>query len=442
MIDTSRAKTFIIDTNVLLHNPNALFAFADNHVVIPMTVLEELDKFKTANNELGQNSREVARALDRLRDYGSLREGVTTPQGGLIQVVLPFDELAGLLPGVNDNRILGCANMLKREGKNVFFISKDINARVKADALGIPSADFENQKVNVDELYTGSYLIDVPTTTLQRIAALPFMPPADLIGADAAKNLVANQFVLASDSTDPDSHLLFTFDVQKHLLLRLDDDPPVLFGVAPRSPEQRMAFELLLDDRLKLVTLVGQAGTGKTLLALACGLAKVIHDEHFKKLLVSRPIMPLGADIGYLPGSKDDKLSHWMGPIFDNLHFLLASEERDPDEVIKRLIQEESITLEALTYIRGRSISKQYVVVDEAQNLTPHEIKTIISRAGQDTKIVLTGDPHQIDNPYLDASSNGLTYVVERLRGQALAGHVTLEKSERSELAGVAATLL
>ena len=203
-----------------------------------------------------------------------------------------------------------------------------------------------------------------------------------------------------------------------------------------------MAFELLLDDRIKMVTLVGQAGTGKTLLALACGLAKVIHDERFKKLLVSRPIMPLGQDIGYLPGTKDDKLSHWMGPIFDNLHFLLASEERDPDEVIKRLIEEESITLEALTYIRGRSISKQYVVVDEAQNLTPHEIKTIISRAGHDTKIVLTGDPHQIDNPYLDASSNGLTYVVERMRGQPLAGHVTLTKSERSELAGIAANLL
>jgi PhoH-like ATPase len=204
-----------------------------------------------------------------------------------------------------------------------------------------------------------------------------------------------------------------------------------------------MAFSLLLDDRIKLVSLVGTAGTGKTLLALACGLSKVIHDdERFKKLLVSRPIMPMGHDIGYLPGSKDEKLSHWMGPIFDNLHFLLATEERDPDDVINRLIEEESIVLEALTYIRGRSISKQFAIVDEAQNLTPHEIKTIISRAGQDTKIVLTGDPHQIDNPYLDSNSNGLTFVVERMRGQKLAGHVTLSKSERSELAGIAATLL
>jgi PhoH-like ATPase len=441
MIDPKTAKTFVIDTNVLLHNPNALFAFADNHVVIPMTVLEELDKFKTANNELGSNSREVARKLDRLREQGSLREGIATPQGGLVQVVIAYDELAGMLPGVNDNRIIGCANRLKREGRNVFFISKDINARVKADALGIPSEDFENQKVNVDELYNGWVRVERDAARIKELSQLESIAPKDLDPALEGK-LNANQFVLAQEGEDEDLSVLFVYDADEQHLRCLDDDPPQLFGVGPRSQEQRMAFELLLDDHIKLVTLVGQAGTGKTLLALACGLAKVIHDERFKKLLVSRPIMPLGQDIGYLPGTKDEKLSHWMGPIFDNLHFLLASEERDPDEVIKRLIQEESITLEALTYIRGRSISKQYLIVDEAQNLTPHEIKTIISRAGHDTKVVLTGDPYQIDNPYLDASSNGLTYVVERMRGQTLAGHVTLLKSERSELAGLAANLL
>ena len=441
MIDPKNAKTFVIDTNVLLHNPNALFAFADNHVVIPMTVLEELDKFKTANNELGSNSREVARKLDRLRGQGSLRQGIPTPQGGLVQVLIAYDELAGMLPGVNDHRILGCAQMLKREGKNVFFISKDINARVKADALGIPSEDFENQKVNIDELYDGWVRLDCDAKRIKELSAIETITAAEL-DASLVDKLNANQFVLVQEGDDEDLSVLFSYDGAEKVLHRLDDEPPQLFGVAPRSQEQRMAFELLLDDKIKLVTLVGQAGTGKTLLALACGLAKVIHDEKFKKLLVSRPIMPLGQDIGYLPGTKDEKLSHWMGPIFDNLHFLLASEERDPDEVIKRLIQEESITLEALTYIRGRSISKQYLIVDEAQNLTPHEIKTIISRAGQDTKVVLTGDPYQIDNPYLDASSNGLTYVVERMRGQELAGHVTLKKSERSELAGIAATLL
>lgn len=441
MIDPKLAKTFVIDTNVLLHNPNALFAFADNHVVIPMTVLEELDKFKTANNELGSNSREVARKLDRLREQGSLREGIATPQGGLVQVIIAYDELAGMLPGVNDHRILGCAQMLKRAGKNVFFISKDINARVKADALGIPSEDFENQKVNVDELYNGWIKLNGDAKRIKQLSTVEEIAPDDL-EAGLGEKLNANQFVLVQEGDDEELSVLFSYHAGDKLLHRLDEDAPNLFGVGPRSQEQRMAFELLLDDHIKLVTLVGQAGTGKTLLALACGLAKVIHDERFKKLLVSRPIMPLGQDIGYLPGTKDEKLSHWMGPIFDNLHFLLASEERDPDEVIKRLIQEESITLEALTYIRGRSISKQYLIVDEAQNLTPHEIKTIISRAGHDTKVVLTGDPYQIDNPYLDASSNGLTYVVERMRGQELAGHVTLTKSERSELAGIAASLL
>lgn len=441
MIDQARQKTFVIDTNVLLHNPLALYVFADNHVVIPMTVLEELDKFKTAHNELGQNSREVARSLDRLRQKGSLKDGVPTPQGGNVQVVIEYDEVTGLLPQANDNRIIGCANLLKRQGRRVIFVSKDINARVKADALGIESEDFENQKVNIDELYTGWKGIEVTQARYDDLLKIDAVRPAH-VAPDLDGSLSHNEFVVIRNQADPDDYELFRFDAPSGDLIHVDNDIPRLYGVAPRSPEQRMAFWLLSNRDVRLVTLVGQAGTGKTLLALACGLTEVIQDEHFKKLLVSRPIMPLGQDIGYLPGSKDDKLAHWMGPIFDNLHFLLASEERDPDEVIKRLIQEQSVSLEALTYIRGRSISKQYVIVDEAQNLTPHEIKTIISRAGADTKIVLTGDPHQIDNPYLDASSNGLTYVVERMRGQTLAGHVTFTKSERSELAGIAATLL
>jgi PhoH-like ATPase len=439
---TPREKTFVVDTNVLLHNPNALFAFAEHQVVIPITVLEELDKFKTANNELGQNAREVARSLDRLRAKASLREGVETPQGGLIQVVMRHDEIAGMLPGINDNRIIGCAHLLKREGHNVIFVSKDINARIKSDALGIPSEDFRNQKIDVDELYRGFHTVTVPSETLESLAVEDDFAVDGLMKPEDAP-LSANQFILVRDEADADRYLIGMWDDEAKRARRIDDDQEEVFGISPRSPEQRMAFSLLLDDRVKLVSLVGTAGTGKTLLALACGLSKVIHDdERFKKLLVSRPIMPMGQDIGYLPGSKDEKLAHWMGPIFDNLHFLLASEERDPDDVINRLIEEESIVLEALTYIRGRSISKQYAIVDEAQNLTPHEIKTIISRAGQDTKIVLTGDPHQIDNPYLDSNSNGLTFVVERMRGQKLAGHVTLSKSERSELAGIAATLL
>lgn len=448
--DRGSSKTFVVDTNVLLHSPNAIFAFADNHLVIPITVLEELDKFKTANNELGQNAREVARALDRLRAKGSLKDGVATPQGGMVTVQMGFQEVTSLPNGVADNRIIGCALLMKTQGRSVIFVSKDINCRIKADALGIASEDFKNQKINVDELYTGWIAETVPTALLDPVMGLDAFPPGLVLGEETATDedgeprspLSHHQFVLLRDVAEQDRELLCIYDADANLLRRIDADCPELFGVAPRSPEQRMAFELLLDDRVKLVTLVGRAGTGKTLLALACGLAKTIHDERYKKLLVSRPIMPLGQDIGYLPGSKDEKLSHWMGPIFDNLHFLLGQEEREPDEVIKRLIAEETIVMEALTYIRGRSISKQYAIVDEAQNLTPHEIKTIISRCGTDTKIVLTGDPHQIDSPYLDSNSNGLTYVVERMRGQRLAGHVTLTKSERSELAGIAATIL
>jgi PhoH-like ATPase len=434
MID-ARSKTFVLDTNVLLHNPNSLFAFADNHVVIPITVLEELDKFKTGGNELGRNSREVVRMLDRLRFQGSLREGVPTESGGVVQVVLRNDELTELLPGVSDNRILGCAHILKREGRHVVFISKDINARIKADALGIASADFENQKVNVDELYKGWRTITMGSQavdTFEHEGRIPMSP----------ESLGANEFVLLVDADDRKRTVLGRYSRDEKHLRRVESLKEPIYGITPRNLEQRMAMDLLADDRMRLVTLVGTAGTGKTLLAIAAGMHKVLREASHSKLLVSRPIIPLGKDIGYLPGTKDEKLTHWMGPIFDNLQFILGAEEHDPDEVIKRLIKDETITLEALTYIRGRSISNHFLIVDEAQNLTPHEIKTIISRAGENTRILLTGDPYQIDNPYLDASSNGLTYLVDRMRGQSLCGHITLMKSERSALAGLAAEIL
>jgi len=428
-------RTFVLDTNVLLHNPEAMFSFADNRVVIPITVLEELDKFKTGANELGRNSREVARNLDRLRGIGSLREGVDTDQGGVVQVVLRFDEITELLPMINDNRILGCAHALKREGSDVTFVSKDINSRIKADALGIFSADFENQKVNYDELYTGWRKLEVSTDALERFLEESRMPMSP-------ESFDSNEFVLLLDEVDHKRTALGRYHRTRKHLVAVPGLVPDAYGISPRNLEQRMAMDLLVDDEIRLVTLVGAAGTGKTLLALAMGMTKVLRDSLYQKLLVSRPVIPLGKDIGYLPGSKDEKLSHWMGPIFDNLNFILGSEERDPDDVIKRLMEEDTIVMEALTYIRGRSISNQFLIVDEAQNLTPHEIKTIISRAGDRTKIVLTGDPQQIDNPYLDANSNGLTYLVERMRGQTLGGHVLLTRSERSELAGLAAELL
>ncbi len=437
---TAESKTFVLDTNVLLHNPTALFAFADNHVVIPMMVLEELDKFKTNNNELGRNSREVARSLDKLRKLGSLREGIPTEQGGLVQVILRFDEISEMLPGVNDNRILGCALILKREGSNVYFVSKDINARIKADALGIPSSDFDTETVNFDELRSGWQTIKCDASIID---SADEDTPIDLKQFEIEHKPTANEYVILEAENDPDNYAITRFISADEHLHPIDQEDHLFLGsVRPRNREQQLAFDLLLDPDISLVTLVGSAGTGKTLLALAAGITRVLRDEAYNKVLVSRPTMPLGHDIGYLPGTKDEKMGHWMGPIFDNLHYILGQEERDPDEVIKRLINDETISLEALTYIRGRSISNQYIIVDEAQNLTPHEVKTIISRAGSGTKIVLTGDPYQIDNPYLDANSNGLTYLVERMQGKDLAGHVTMMRSERSELAGLAAEIL
>ena len=260
MIDETRSKIFVLDTNVLLHNPLALYVFADNHVVIPMTVLEELDKFKTAHNELGQSAREVARSLDRLRQKGSLKEGVPTQQGGLVQVVIEYDEVTGMLPQVNDNRIIGCAHLLKRQGKRVIFVSKDINARVKADALGLESEDFENQKVNIDELYTGWSSVQVSEERYDDLIKVESIRPAEL-SPDLDGTLSRNQFVVVRDG-DEEDYELFRFNGTE--LVHMDDDTPRLYGVAPRSTEQRMAFNLLLDRNIRLVTLVGQAGTGKT----------------------------------------------------------------------------------------------------------------------------------------------------------------------------------
>ncbi len=440
--DGNERKTFVLDTNILLHNPNVLLDFANNHVVIPMTVLEELDNFKTKSTELGRNSREVVRLLDKLRKKGSLRAGVATEKGGIIQVILRYATLDGLLPGIMDNKILGCAHLLKEEGHNVSFISKDINARIKADSLGIDTDDYDVQKVNIDELPTGIHRATISSGIFHDFKEGIPIPADDPCLEDL--DIAANEYLIIreEDATQEDKHLVGRFDIETQTLTPIDSHIAHVSGIHPRNIEQVIALDLLLNDNVKLITLVGTAGTGKTLLALAAGMQKTLREEAYNKMLVSRPIMPLGQDIGYLPGTKDEKMTHWMGPIFDNLHFILAHEERDPDDIIRSLIDNETISLEALTYIRGRSISHQYLIVDEAQNLTPHEIKTIVSRAGERTKIVLTGDPYQIDNPYLDASSNGLTYVTERMRGHSIAGHITLKRAERSELAGVAAEVL
>ncbi|MCY3024575.1 MAG: PhoH family protein [Planctomycetota bacterium] len=436
-------KTFVLDTNVLLHSPGSLSAFKDNRVVLALAVIEELDRFKRNNDELGRNARETIRAIDRHRESGSLREGVPMSNGGILQIVLQQDvreDLAttGLSPDVADNQIISVALALQRKGRRVIFVSKDINARVKADALGLRVMDFEQQKVDYDSLYQGWRDVVVAADTVNRFygdkrVALP----------ECSDNPFApNEFVILKDETNPKHTALARVDLVGKELVPLTPEYDRAWNIAPRSATQRMAFELVLDDNVELVTLVGRAGTGKTLMALAAGLQRAIKEKHYEKMLVSRPIMPLGRDIGYLPGDKAEKLTAWMGPIFDNLKYLLRGRYAPTSLTTEQLFDQDLLELEALTYIRGRSIANMFVVVDEAQNLTPHEVKTIISRAGEGTKVILTGDPQQIDNPYLDASSNGLTYCVERLKSSALFGHVALNKSERSALADLAAERL
>ncbi|MGE4559244.1 MAG: PhoH family protein [Desulfobulbus sp.] len=438
----SDLKYFVLDTNVLLHNSEAITSFGDNTVVLPMPVIEELDKFKKNNDELGRNARQVIRTLDRLRGQGSLGQGVPTEDGGTVWITMEKEDDCGTCIDLNipDNRIIATAYRLFKEGKRVIFVSKDINARLKADALGIAVMDFEKEKADFDQLYTGWRSLTVPSSLIDRLYQ---GKEVELAGEE----FLPNEFVLLVDENNDKHTGIGRAVVAGSLVKPLNPVFDSAFNLRPRSMEQRVALELLMDPEVSLVSLIGQAGTGKTLLALAAGMANTIKTSKYEKLLVSRPVIPLGRDIGYLPGTKDEKMKLWMQPIFDNLSYLMGltnggKQDGSTELGIKRLLRDERVELEALTYIRGRSISRQYVIIDEAQNLTPHEVKTIISRAGEGTKMVLTGDPEQIDNPYLDASSNGLSYTVERLKGQEACGHITLTRSERSHLASLAAEYL
>ncbi len=436
-------KQFVLDTNVLLHNAGAIFGFEDNDVVLPMEVIEELDRFKRHADEKGRNARTAIRSLDTLRTQGSLGKGIDLDNGGTLRVLVDDtsgEDIPGLADAVTDNRIVRAAYYLSRknDGKRVIFVSKDINARIKADAIGLDVMDFEREKVNFDELYPGWRSLRVSGEALDGFYRDGVM---DLAGNE----LFPNEFVRLENAAN-EKHTALA----KHLngarqVVPLFHQKIRPWGLRAKNMEQNFALELLLCDDIKLVTLMGPAGTGKTLLALAAGLTKVVEERVYSKLLVSRPVIPFGKDIGYLPGDKDDKMRNWMQPIWDNLSFLVDPEGEDVEGKVDYLVQSrggKTIEIEALTFIRGRSIPNQYIIVDEAQNLTPHEVKTIISRAGEGTKIILTGDPYQIDSPYLDASSNGLTYVVERMKGQKIFGHIHLTRSERSDLASLAASIL
>jgi len=428
-------KSFVIDTNVLIHRPDAILSFRDNEVVVPLWVLEELDRLKTYSDERGRNARHAIRFLDEASKHGDLSAGVKIENGSTLRVVtsLANDPSLGFSQEKADNKIILTAYQLQLEGRQVFFVSKDINARVKATALGIRAVDYEKQKINIDKLYSGFTELDTTAEKIRILREEKHLPWAD--------THPPNHFLVLRDRVHDES-VLARYDHNAKELTYMDHKMPSVAGVRPLNDEQRIAMELLLDVNVNLVSLVGKAGTGKTLLAIAAGLKTTVEERFYSRLLVSRPVVPLGKDIGYLPGAKNEKLSHWMQPLFDNLEYILSVYKRPNVKTVDQLINSNVIELEAISYIRGRSLPGQYIIIDEAQNLSPHEIKTIVSRAGEGSKVVLTGDPYQIDSPYLDANSNGLSFLVEAFKGQEIFGHVTLTRSERSRLAELAAELL
>jgi PhoH-like ATPase len=431
----------------LLQDPNSIFSFEENEVIIPAVVLEEVDSKKRYMDEIGRNARQVSKLIDQLRESGKLHEKIPLPNGGSLRIELnhrSFHQLQEIfVEKTNDNRILAVAKNLsleeqtKENGRAVILVSKDTLVRVKADAIGLIAEDFLSDRVvEIDHIYTGFLDLYISSDNLDR-----FYEKNELILSEITNHpFYPNQFVVMKDALGGSASAIGKVDHSGKKIQRLVFDHDHIWGIRPRNVQQTMALELLLRTDIPLVTLIGKAGTGKTLLALAAGLMQTEDLGTYKKLLVARPIVPVGKDLGFLPGEKEEKLRPWMQPIYDNLEYLFNTKK--PGELDAILAGMGSIEVEALTYIRGRSIPEQIILIDEAQNLTKHEVKTILTRVGERSKIVLMGDPEQIDHPYLDEYNNGLTYVVEKFKDQPIAGHVRLVKGERSGLAQLAADLL
>lgn len=458
------SKIFILDTNVLIYDPSSIFQFQPATVCIPVTVLEELEKFKSETSERGRNARESIRNLDMLRERGQLSKGVQLDNGGYLRVMflpdvqlLPFE----LKEEVPDHKIILSALILKDQGNDVRFISKDISARVKADVLGIETMDYL-RGVPEEKFYKGWREYLLPASSLKKEY------PKELQEVVQEK-LALNEFVLFKSKNNPNSYRVFRY-VGNHSFRNVHK-PHFKWKIEPRNAQQLMVLDLLLDPAIEFVSLVGAAGTGKTFLALLAGLHQVLVHDDYERILISRPVVPLGNDIGYLPGDVQEKLRSWMQPMYDNMDLIMHTasqglpqyDDSEKREKKKRhgkkpgrdhenasfklrslddLIKHNKISLEAITYMRGRSIPFQFIIIDEVQNLNPHEVKTLVTRVGQGSKIIITGDPYQIDSPYLDFASNGLVVTSNKFKGQRLFGSVFLEVSERSELSRLANELL
>lgn len=472
-IQPNTERLFILDTNVLIHDPRAFFSFNEKATVgIPFIVLEELDAFKKENDERGRNARETARILDHLRMQGQLSEGVRIRledghTGAVVKVfpTPPTLTFSTSTHSIKDNLIIQTAHNLTGQGLKVTLITKDINVRVKASVLNIDVQDYEKGKVSYDHFYKGWIKIPIGAGDLRKVGQQRI---SELV---AHEELFPNEFIILHSENNEDNYRLFRYFGPHHIIEV--KNPTILHSFTAKNVQQQMAIDLLLDDNVQLVTLLGPAGTGKTFLALVAGLFKVAYEHIYRKLLVTRPVVALGSDIGYLPGDLQEKLHYWMQPVHDNLDFIFSQMVRGSEmqlhlddrkekrrrqfndqnhqngqrnnkqpHNVESLVQKGILSLEAITYMRGRSIPYQFMFIDEVQNLTHHEVKSIVSRAGVGTKVILAGDPYQIDSPYLDFSSNGLTVTAEKMKDQPIAGSVFLDRSERSELAKIAATIL
>ena len=439
MANTSK-KIFVLDTNVILHDATCIQNFEDNEVVIPISALEELDQFKRGNEQIHYNAREFLRLLDELSIDSNSNE-LNQPDGK-IKVVVNHnwhpDVEKTFKEDCPDHRIINCAFKLHEENldKQLVLVSKDTNMRLKARSLGLLAEDYTTDAIeDVSEIYSGHRLIeDVSSSEIDMVYDATGI---DFVELNAVKNPIANEnFILRNGQKS----ILAHYDPFEKKITQINN--PSAYGINPRNAEQSFALNILLDDRIHLITLSGKAGTGKTLLALASALEK---RKKFRKIFLARPIVPLSnRDLGFLPGDIHSKLDPYMQPLFDNLSVIrhqFKGNDRQAQR-INEMLEEEKLLITPLAYIRGRSLQKSFFIVDEAQNLTPHEVKTIITRAGEGTKVVFTGDIHQIDHPYLDKRSNGLTYLISRMKGQNVFAHITLEKGERSDLAELASNLL
>lgn len=454
-------RIIIPDTNIILHEAHSIYKFGDNEIVLPAIVLEEIDSKKRNQDEVGRNARAFSRIIDNLRkEYpGKLNHGVPLKTGGTLRVELnhvSFERMEKLFnEKTNDNRIIAVALNLKaeedekpeNERKEVVLVTNDMLAGVKADTLGITVEKYESDRLigKLEEVHKGHQEVFVPSELMNKFFEMDNLKFSEIEEYLVNKEVYPQDFLILKNSENPSSSALgrlIEVNNELKLITFVIDTDEEIWNIKARNAQQRMFLELLMDPNVELVCGVGPAGTGKTLLALAASLEQTENDNLYKKILVARPVIPMGKDIGYLPGDMNEKLRPWMQPIFDNLEFLFDIDENKKKGTIEEAIQGINLEIEALTYIRGRSIPQQFIILDEIQNMSPHEIKTVITRAGEGTKIILLGDPEQIDHPYLDSTNNALTYVIEKMKHLNQVGIIKLEKTERSKLADLAAKLL